>query len=384
MKKVISICLLVALAVMTAGPAVAAEQVPTTTIGVGTSLTQDSGSGSAPIVKAKFESLRGSANDDDMLTPGAQFNPTGIYGKSKEFRVCGIVTDPDGVADIANVYGDIWYPEEIALGTSHEADRQGCGQMVQTECQMTKLTKQAGYQTFCGQFPGTTTADKSVNKLNHDLPTFASGYGYNEICALDGELMKETAYVYCCDRTLSYEDPSGNYEVIVYAQDASGKSNYLLNEFTYNPLTAFETDFSSIAYGNVKLNTEKIINGDLTWYNGSVGELASVRNIGNTRLQMTVNQDDMGLGMTGSTYNVKYKARVGNAAGDWTTYWPNATTNLLKTMDLSETNELDFGITITKFPPLNDGEYSGSMTLGAIFDNHLACETGNCYDVSPK
>jgi hypothetical protein len=380
MKKVISICLLVALAVMTAGPAVATAQ---TTIVTGTtSLTQDQGSGVAPVVLAKFESLRNSPNDDNLVTAGAQFTPAGTYQGDKEFRVCGVVTDADGMADIDNVYGDIWYPEEIYLGASHETSRQGCGQMVQTECQMVKLSKQVGFETFCGQFPGTTTTDNSVRKMNNNLPTIDATSSWDKICKADGELMKETAAVYCCDRTLSYEDPSGNYETIVYAQDSVGLSDFLLNEFTYTPVTAFETDFNAVPYGAVKLETPKVINGDLTWDALNAGK-ATVRNIGNTRLIVSVNQDDMTFGQTGTAWNVGYKARVGNTEADWTSYNPNATTNLKKQMDLSEMNEMDFGITIHKFPPLHSGSYSGSMTLGAVSAAHLkTCESG--LDVSPN
>jgi len=388
MKKLIALLSLVSLVF---GPGSALATNTSATVGATTTLTQDSGSGSAPIVKAKFETLRNSPLDDDTTLAGAQLNPSGQYKTDKQFRMCGVVTDPDGVADISNVYGDIWYPEETYLGPKHETGRQGCGQMVQTECQMTKLTKQQGYETFCGVYQNNGTTDNSVQTKNPNVTKFntvggtTNLYTYNEICKSDGELMKETAYVYCCDRTLSYEDPSGDYEAIVYAQDNSGKSSYLLNNFTYTPTTAFETDFTSVSYGNVKLNTEKIINGDIPWTNDTpAGPLASVRNTGNTRLNVTVNQDDMGLGMTGSTYNVWYKARVGNNSVDWTTYVPNVTTTLAKSMDLSETNEMDFAVNITKFPPLANGSFGGHMTLGAVSAPHLTCEAYPNLDVSPR
>ena len=147
---------------------------------------------------------------------------------------------------------------------------------------------------------------------NYHLPTFNAGYDYDEICAPDGELMKETAKVYCKHTFLKWEDPAGDYRVQVHAADKFGVDSVPLNNtFYYRPLTAFETDFTSVAYGDVKLDTHKIINGDLTF---GTSDKPTVRNVGNTRLQMTVWQDDMGLGKTingDEWWNVSWDARVG-------------------------------------------------------------------------
>jgi hypothetical protein len=364
MKQFIAALALVAIV---AGPnaALAASVVISTVTNVSTSLMRGTGGGNAPIVKAKWEMVN-STGADDAVTAGAQLLPTGTHNASKNYQVCGIVTDPDGVSDIQAVYADVFYPTTTYLGPNHESARQGCGQVVQTECHMTPLTKTAGIDLFCNK----------IQTLNNNLPTFATNYNYNEICKADGELQKETAYVYCCDRALSYEDPSGDYRTLVLAQDKAGNdSNYLNNTFNYLPVTAFETDFTAVPYGSVRLNTEKIINGDLNFNAVKNADLATVRNIGNTRLSMTVMQDDMGLGQTGTAYNVGYKARVGNDQADWRTYVPNAQTTLEDELNLSETDEMDFGITITKFPPETSTSYNGTMTLGAIWASHLTCCT---------
>lgn len=358
MKKFIAIAALLA---VVAGPSAALATTIDTTLERGT------GGGISPIVKAKWEMW--DTGKDDAIDEGAQLLPSGKYGVAKNYKVCGIVTDPDGVADIDAVYADVFYPTTVALGPDHAADRQGCGQIVQTECEMKPLAKLTGIDLFCNK----------IRNLNTNLPTFATvgqiTYNYDEICKADGELQKETAYVYCCDRALSYEDPSGDYRTLVLAQDKAGNdSNYLTNYFQYLPVTAFETDFTGIKYGAVRLNTEKIINGDLTWDALDTG-LSSVRNVGNTRLAMTVAQDDMGLGMTGSVYNVSYKGRVGNVLADWTKYVPNAQTTLKSELNLSQTDEMDFGITITKFPPETLSTYKGVMTLGAVGAAHLPCQT---------
>jgi len=82
-------------------------------------------------------------------------------------------------------------------------------------------------------------------------------------------------------------------------------------------------------------------------------------------------QDDMGLDKTGTVWNVKYDGRVGNTSTDWVNYWPETTTWLKKFLDLSETNEMDFSVLISKFPPTGANSFTGTMTLGAKSVAHL-------------
>jgi len=361
-KKLISFMVLTALFVMTIGPAVAVADTS-----VSTGFTRSAGGGEAPIVKVKWEMNDGSLGLDDATRADAQFMPSGQYQVNKQIEICSIVTDPDGVSDIDSVYGNVYYPTNVYLGDSHEADRQGCGQEVGTECRMTQLSKTDGIELFCNQ----------IRNNNNNLPTWADDYNYDEVCAEDGELMKETAYVYCCTKELSYEDPSGDYRTLVFAQDSSAvDSNYLENFFEYMNLTSFEVDFNAVQYGSVKLNTHKIINGDLTWNIPTTSaNPASVRNVGNTRLQMSVSQNDMGLGKTGTgvnDWNVKYDGRVGSSA-TWKNYWPEALTWLNNDLDLSEMDEMDFSILITKFPPSSPTSFTGTMDLGAKAVSHLTC-----------
>lgn len=369
MKKVLYVFSVFSFLALTIAPAVAQTS-------VSTGLTRDTSGGANPIVKAKWEmnvaksavTPFGYLGTDDATTAGAQFLPSGVKDVNKRIALCAVVTDPDGLADIDNVYADVFYPDGIALGGSHlplsDQSGLGCGELMQEDT-LTKLSKAAGIDLICTQ----------IRNGNNNLPTWATGYDYNEICATDGELMKETAAVYCGEKDLSYEDPSGSYKVWAVAQDKNGLQNTLENHFTYLPLTAFETDFTSISYGNVKLNTHKIINGDLTWNSPVNTGPATVRNVGNTRLLMRVVQDDMGLGMTDGVYNVRYDGRVGSNAA-FVNYNPFAAPkNLQDALDLSELDEMDFSILISKFPPTNPGPtYNGNMTLSAISQAHLVCE----------
>jgi hypothetical protein len=331
-----------------------------------TGLTQVQAGGSAPIVKAKWEA-NVDGYTDDSVAAGAQFNPTGVFNGNRTIKVCAIVTDPDGVADVKGVYADVYYPTGIAVGPSHVklstqdgSPTAGCGVLMQEDT-LTKLSKADGISLFCNQ----------VQQHNNNLPTFNSGYNYSEICKADGELMKETAYVACTDKVISYEDPAGDYKVTAVAQDASSLTGTLDNSFAYLPMTAFETDFTSVNYGNVKLDTHKIINGDLTWSPINAGP-ATVRNVGNTRFSLQVLEDDMGLGKTSGNWNVQYDGRVGSDA-TFVTYAPNVLTTLPNTLNLSEMNEVDFSIDVSKFPVNHSATWTGNITLSASSAAPLTC-----------
>ncbi|MFA6096621.1 MAG: hypothetical protein WC788_03280 [Candidatus Paceibacterota bacterium] len=335
---------------------------------IGTGLTADVSGGATPIVKAKWEANAQDRYTDASTAAGAQFLPSGQYNMHKSIAICAVVTDPDGLADIDNVYADVFYPN-VALGSSHVAlpnqSGDGCGAFMQEDL-LVRLPKADGIALFCDR----------VRNNNNNLPTFNTApiaYSYDEICGATGELEKDTAAVYCGEKEISYEDPSGDYEVWAIGQDKNGLQGKLVNHFTYLPMTAFETDFNQVAYGNVRLNTHKIIAGDLTWDVLNQGR-ASVRNVGNTRLVMKIWQNDMGLGKTSGLWNVKYDARVGSAS-TYAVYDPETTNVLDDELDLSELDEMDFSIDISKFPPTHVGSnYTGTMTLSADSLPHLVCE----------
>ena len=376
MKKLIASLLAMAMVVSILGPAVAQATITT-------GLTRGLGGGDSPIVKVKWEmhapyaSLLGT---DDSEDPGAQFYPPGVWDASMNYSVCAIVTDPDGVANIDGVYVDIYYPEGIAFhpedgdhpdvvgggdGSPDDYGLSGCGAFIE-ENELLRLPKMDGYNLFCS----------TIRYYNSNLPTFFDTYDYDEICGATGELMKEEAYVYCDDKTLTWEDPAGTYRVEVFALDTTGNFSYTstpdYNEFEYLPLVGYEVDFDQINYGQVMLNSHKIISGDLTWDDGTGPNPASVRNIGNTRLYMWVEQDDMGLGSTGIDWNVQYDARVGNEELDWVVYDPEDVVKLEDILDLSEMEEMDFSIKIFKFPSTETG-YSGDLELSASRADFRAC-----------
>ncbi len=325
---------------------------------VNTGFTRGTGGGDPPVIKVKWEMRAGTAGQDNSSAAGSQLLPSGEYQVDTHVTYCAVATDPDGVAEINAVYANVYYPEDAAF---HNGEN-GCHEQVGDEILLSQLSKNDGWQLLCNH----------IRNGNSNLPVWAQGFNYDEVCAQDGELQKETAYVYCGTRDLSYEDPSGQYWVKVHAADDAGNdSEQLINPLIYVGLTAFDIDFSSVNYGNVRLNVHKIKNGDL---NFGTSNQPTVRNTGNTRLSMFVRQDDMGLGSTNGAYNVQWDGRVGSDAA-FSFYDPFASEQLENILELSEDDEMDFSILVRKFPigSGDAGHYQGEMQLSAQAEEHLSC-----------
>lgn len=344
---------------------------------IDTGFTRSEGGSIAPIIKAKwemnvtdesFDNIESTSPlDDDLMSAYPQFMPPGVWGDYKEIYVCAIATDPEGVSDISAVYADIFFPENIALGPCHE-DEGGCGLQHGYEIQLVEVGFDDAYELFC----------ENIRSNHPTLVGFNTGYDYDEICGEEGELMKQTAKVYCKHTSLKWEDPAGLYNVQAHAVDKAGTdSEAFFNTFEYLPLTDFEVDFTNVNYGEVRQNIHKIISGNKTF--NVQDNKPTVRNTGNTRLNMTIWQDDMGLGKTvngGEWWNVEWDARVSSYA-EFAVYEPYEEGVVLdNTLDLSCTEEMDFSILVSKFP-LNtgtpEGGYTGEMILGAVYTDFLDC-----------
>jgi hypothetical protein len=399
MRKLVAFTTMLALSFSFSSTVLAAEM-------VGTSLTVGESGGLRPIVKAKWEMKGPSFNGttytnpayegkDDILTEnGAQFYAPGVWGGSMNYTVCAIVTDPNGVADIQSVYADILFPTDRKMHVSPsdptdpnynsaEIDNPtgGCGAQIE-ENTLIKLSKDDGIDLFCNK----------IQLGNNGLPTWnpTGLYNYNEVCnPSSGQLYEETAHVYCSDKSLTWEHPAGNYGVEVSGVDAVGPGVELLNTFEYVEYAGFDVDFSNVQYKDVLLNVRNQVDGDRTFETSGTSLKPTVRNIGNTRLEMLVAQDDMKFGKRDITiWNVQYDARVGNLLADWNGYYypfklnsdpGNPTyaqyTDLMEILDLSETEKMDFAILVSKWSQGLTFPYVGSMWLDAEISPFSKCGT---------
>jgi hypothetical protein len=316
-KKLVAVILAVVLVVGMAVPALA--QV--------TEVQVTAGGGGPPVVKCKWETP-----DDGDTGPGTQVLPSGMYQIDKTVEFWAIVTDPEGVGTVASVYADVWHP----LGPPE------CGSF-KYQLSMPKIDKAVGITAF-------------QDAYDAGLVTFGPGHDYDSVMH---QLEQCLCDVFKGSQVLSYHQPAGDYLVKVKAYDNVGNpSDPLENTFTYVPTAGIELDFTEVNYGSVQVCSNKWIGGDLEF--GTPAQ--TVRNVGNTAVQITVQQDDMGLGMTSGEWNVEFDARLG-ADGVHAVYDPEVEVTLVDVLPLCNTQKLDFSIHVKKGDP---GTYTGTITIGCV------------------
>lgn len=326
---------------------------------IDTSFVFDAGE---PVVRAQWEinvakdaASRYLGTDDDPAA-NPQFLPTGQIGVNKTIAVCAVVSDPDGKTDIDRVSARISYPAGVKVDASCTP--------TQSEVNLSPLTVADGMTLFCTQ----------LRNNNPGLPAFNSAIAstYDSICnASTGDLYTTKALVYCGETNLAWADPAGAYTATVATRDKRTLSGTpFSNLFSYQALTAFETDFSKVNYGVVKPEVEKIVSGDGVWDTLDQGQ-PTIRNVGNTRVDLRAQQTDMGLGMTGDIWNVRFGSRLGQAAS-WTNYDPQTDTLLHDPLELAAKDSVDFSVTIKK-PALPLYSYAGTMTLSGQRAQDLTC-----------
>ena len=124
---------------------------------------------------------------------------------------------------------------------------------------------------------------------------------------------------------------------------------YLFNEFWYIPTAAIEIDFSVVDYGDVVECVWQTSTGGDTDMN--TPSLPTVKNIGNTPVTLSVEQDHMGFGMTDGNWNVEFQARM-NVDGAYTgPYWPDMETPIPGVLGMCTQDKLDFQIHVIKGIP---------------------------------
>jgi len=319
-----------------------------------------------PVVKAIFsmqDSFTNLLGTDNNSESGTQFLPSGIYQVSKPISVCAVVYDANGLENINSVSSKVYYPM-ANFGPDMPDSRIGCGQEMGAECQMTKLAKEDGQNLFCN----------TIQNNNSSIVSFYDMYGFSNLCGDTQELQTETAGIFCCDRELLYNDIAGDYKISASSEDKEGLvSNVLDGTFSYLELTAFESDFSKLNYGSVSLNSKKTIEGDLIWDEPLGENNPTIRNVGNTRLQMTILQNDMGLGKTEENWNIRYETKVGQESL-WQNYWPKETALLKQILNISKTDQINFSIEVLNFPVDDTADYFGKMVLKGQKVEDLSCE----------
>jgi hypothetical protein len=258
-------------------------------IEVTTSVTVNTGDPPAddvkPIVKCKWESTSDDPVSDDDPAAGCQVAPPLQYQGTKKVYYWAVVTDPQGIGDIASVYADVYHPEGYPeYGTFK-------------------------YEVTLQLYTGDDALDRLSEAYNESLITFGTGYDYSDVY---DEILEGDATLWWGWADIDYCQPAGYYKVEVFADDAYGyRSDKLENYFEYLLIVGIEIDFTEINFGTVSVCTPKWITGDWTW-----GDAPTIRNIGNWDCKIGVTFTDMNFGTRIENGvekpNVRFNARLGH------------------------------------------------------------------------
>ena len=296
--------------------------------------------GNTPLVNCKWEQDSTSSledGDSDHNSIGTQLLPPVAYNGTKAVQYWAVVTNPAGVDEVEHVYVDVYYPEG-------EPEYGSCKHRVE----LGKVDKTVGISAF--------EAAWDAGLVTVGLDEDGNPYSYNEIV---GEINEGLANVYVAQGYLAYYEPSGDYRVKISAVDDSGDwSNPLLNAMTYVGVAGFKVDFTVVNYGSAEVSVPNWIDGDMNFNLGD-GK-PTIRNIGNTKLQLSIVQDDMGFGKTSDEWNVEYGARMG-AGGTVVNYAPEEQVAPGCVLYPGNTEEFDFSIYVVQ---AEAATYNGTMTLG--------------------
>lgn len=300
------------------------------------------------------------ADDDSRI--GAQILPSGKFEIDKQYAICGLVS-----GDLDNnsfeVSARVNYPQEKAFGNEGV---EGCG-LQKDRINLLKIEKDEGIEAVCN----------NIRKDNNNLITWQRSNNdteeidYEKICGLDGEMLEGEVSMYCGESTLAYGEPTGEYLVtfeIARDEELVGAGENILK---YLELTNFEIDFNSIQYSGINPDELKVIKGDSVWESPMH---PTIRNIGNTRLQLKIWQSDFGLGKTEEEWNVEYSSRVGSEA-EWLNYHPRQIAYLKDPLELEDTANLDLGVIVRNFPETGEQfSFAGEMVLSGRKVPALLCE----------
>jgi hypothetical protein len=366
-KLCIAIILAVIMAVVFAIPAFAATASTSVTVLSGTNGTP------TPLVKAMWESTGASGTTvianaesgdpshtsfvDPKLT---QVYPNAGFQATTPITFWAVVTDSSTVGNISAVYADVSYP---ASGSDP-----GPNNSLKFELQLNLVDPNGPNSQAMTDFNAAYLAN--MTKINGATPTYAYpvGSAATQWGDIEEELSQGLAKLYYATFNFDNCELWGDYPVVITAYNQQNNKGLLGDTLQWQSLTSASFDFTAVNYGSavvVGVETPATPGGDYVWNTSGTGAMpASILNTGNTYLQLTVSQDDMGFGTTSSggvtSPNVTYDARLG--AGTETYYNPNTPTTLPQILRLCAIDKIDFSIKVTKDPAVNH-MYSGTMTL---------------------
>jgi hypothetical protein len=237
--------------------------------------------GNPPWIKAKWEMWMEPTYEElvdaDPYTIGTQGDI--VPGGNTYFYSFVIVSDPNGIEDLdyGNVYVDVYHP---TCGWGDGSFKYQVHAYEITPPQDEYGVPMMDVPIFYG-YTVRDLLDKGV----------AAGYFTAEEAAeLWEEIHQNDARIYVAELEISYHQPYGWYRVEAWATDNDGgQSDKFINYFEVRPMLAWETDFNTVEFANVKVGTRAQVSGD---YDLNTPFRPTVRNLGNTPIILSAYASD--------------------------------------------------------------------------------------------
>jgi hypothetical protein len=308
-----------------------------------------SATGNAPVINYQFALSQNET--DNSIIPGDDLEPhsdtmtqimpiagDGMTESLKTFRKYVVVSDPNGISDIAAVYEQLRNDTEVAMTA---------------EVTATDIT---------GNVAEWTEAINQAYAMN--LITEAA-----KDDMLYGLAASKAQYrIFRVYNTLTNHDKPGLYNVYFKVVDNGGAflentvaPGYLQVE--YMSLKAFETDFATVNYGSVIINSRKVISGDEVWEPENQVNKPTIKNQGNVNIQMNASASDL-LGTVAPVQSIPASALSIHMVGYDIASLSNSPQTLLNALVPCTPEQVDFDITAPYGTSANT--YTGTIILEMV------------------
>jgi hypothetical protein len=187
---------------------------------------------------------------------------TGIDEVWTQFYKYAIVSDPNGISDIATVFEQLREPD---------------GTPITAEAQMTDITGTGEVETVLDD----ALACGMITSDEH----------YNYTWGLDP--LKSQFKMYKIENELNNHHTPGDYIVYFKVVDNQGGFSEDTCTFVYESLNAMEIDFNNVNYGIIEVGIEKWVAGDDIFDPSGTSDRPTVKNQGNVDIQIMVLGADM-------------------------------------------------------------------------------------------
>jgi len=265
MKKMLATLAALALVFAIYIPMVSAQNIPTTAV--------VTGSGTPPVIDTIF--VLNDTGDLSHVTTGTQILPApgvGATDVNTYFMKYVVVSDPMGIAAISKV--EEWLTKADAVDTP----------LVTT----TEVTSYADAVAILDS----ALLQKIITQAEHDSAVFK----LNPV--------KNMARMFGIQNSVNNHDKPGVITVHMKAIDKFGGTTFGTKGFDLLPIKAFETDFSAIDYGSIRVGVEQYIAGDDVWaMPGPDGtNRNTIKNQGNVQIALVAQATALSNGATPAQY----------------------------------------------------------------------------------